>query len=162
MTNSVYHYFGAYLRITTNKVEVEAQVREFASGHRQPSGLFCSECGDRVEPKNRSEMKYPTSLTDDILSTEWEDELAQITPPALHGSGVIIAISNKGAGEWLTLDSCWPDAGSQEKQLPEPKEVHDLKLDFITRHHDIITELGKCDAVKFVDVRFGYVLNAEY
>lgn len=163
MSNSVSYYFGAYLEIKVKKVERTYQYKGCENGHRDKAaqGSFCSECGSPVGYRKDTVMVYPTFIVDHLIGDEYENVLRVITPQGLYGKGVILARGNKcNSGVWLVLDRY--DFDVETKPFPAGDEIVEMKSLFLMRYIDIFNALRQSENVVSVEVKAGYVLNAEY
>ena len=168
MSNNHSFYFGAYLQITTKQLPVMKTLLVCWNDHR-PSGSprFCPECGSRVEKETVEGMRHPTIWDIGLMmSDEFEESLAEITPPCLYNKGTVILKSNFNFDgvEWLELNgSGYGDLiHDQMGQFPTDKEVQSMKDVFASEHGETVALIQAIDFVTAASVKCGYVLNADY
>lgn len=166
MSNSTNHYFGVYLEISVFKYKKSFTEYSCSNGHKLSyyefiKTNFCNICGNPVYIKDIEELVYPTFVSGEILSEEWEDVLVEITPPCLYGSERILCKGNDG-NSWLYIQDKLGYPNEQTNFFPNGNEIKHMKKDFIKRYSDIIDALKKSELVKSVEVKAGYVLNGEF
>lgn len=162
MANETYYYFGAYLKITVNEIEIKEFFIGCKNGH-SGGGNYCQTCGEPVGNQSRIVTTYPTWIYDELLDDpKWEDVLSVMTPPSLYKTGVIIAKGNlsKPRGEWIVLNR-WDDS-VQIKDFPSESEITEMKNQLQDNYIDVISALQELDSVALVEVKAGYVMDAEY
>lgn len=148
------------MEIAVNKVERKERRNECENGHLADS-VFCPECGAPVFAVMTISREYPAHVVWDILPEEYEDVLAEITPPALFGTGVILAMDNTNKGaEWLYLSPEEPKHHTLD--FPTTDEIEAMKTALVVNRADIIAKLRESPVVKSVTVKVGYVCNPEF
>ena len=160
--NETRHYFGAYLEIDVKQRVQQEQYRSCKNNHEIQPGDFCPVCGEPVEVKTRSVQEFPVWISD-VIGDEWIDVLAHITPPSLYGTGKIIAIGNSSAlndGEWMYIMG--NNADIEMKEFPKEREIQKMTKDFETSYRSIIHVLIKSPEVSRIQIKAGYVLDADF
>ena len=158
MSNNTSFYLGAFLEIKVSEQEVIENFFSCENGHKNACGNFCGECGSEVSEKSHASKAFPSSLYG-LIEENFEDDLHDLTPQGIFGKGTIIAKSNECIGEWLQLDE---EGDIEMKEFPSESEIHDLKVDLSLKHRDVIEFLEGLDSVVSVEVKAGYVIDAEY
>lgn len=162
------NFFGAYLKIEVNAQSVTKYGHvcndgQFKGAYIKHSDEFCSRCGKPRWAETIQIDKFPTCIVDDILDDSFEDVLAECTPPSLHGSGVILARSNMRETDdtWLYLHNRgWPK--NQVIEFPSPDRIEEMKNELGSIHQDVIELIANSPLVKSVEVKAGYVLDADF
>lgn len=159
MANSSRYYIGAYLRIQVRKMQIKRHVCACENGHMSSTGRFCPECGTPVKWKTNTVVGYPTDF-DDIAPDLYESErLSVVTPLALSGTGLIVAISNTST-DFDVLDTS--DGAVSLVPLPTEAEAQAIIDGFNCLHASDIAAIMASSAVESVDTQIGVVLIEEY
>lgn len=165
MANEHSYCFGVYLKITIKESEYEDDCFYCENDHKyygMPAGDFCSKCGSPISKTPKMLKGFLTRSADVMDITD--ERLQDSTPPALYNTDTVIARSNIGDFDWLYLEGCYynDEIKDQIADLPSQKEINRMIYDFSKFHKADIDLVAKSEYVTDVEVKFGYVLNAEY
>lgn len=150
------------MEIKVKKIPRFRSVKMCENAHEgDESAIYCSSCGGALAYKTVEIMEYPVNLCDDLLSFDYEDELTEITPPQLFGTGVILARDNTNDDStWLYLSP----HSEPPPQLPFPygAEITTMRINLKKNHNEIIEMLENHPNVESVHIKTGYVYCPEY
>lgn len=150
-------HLGAYLEIKVKKVEKGKTIQACKNEHEN-TGRFCGLCGSPIFEQLKVELSYPDLW--DLLGEKYDDHLVSITPYSMYNTETIIAIGNllsRPCGTWLHLNK-W----GQEEEISDFPQPDKLIAELSNSYSDVIDYLRELDCVTGVEIKAGYVLNAEY
>lgn len=164
--SNINFYFGAYLEVKTKPITETIPYTGCASGHRFDTA-FCPKCGLPCELFSEKVSKTASHTWHiDGYDELHKNELIEIVPPSLRGSGTIILRTKMSFSKdhWLYLYGIEfvEEVEEDTKPFPTDAEVAQMKQALQESCQDIIDFLNAHPLVTSVEVKAGYVLDAEY